>query len=51
MNKVSDPLFILNTTKKTYVSLNEDKYLELQNGQIHLWASVPFSTVETKYML
>ena len=46
IGKVSDPLFILDTTKKTYVSLNEDKYFELQNGQIRLRASVPFETVD-----
>ena len=34
--KVSDPVFILDTIKKTYVPLNDDKYQQLQNGQIRV---------------
>ena len=36
IGKVTDPLFILDAGKKTYIPLNEDMYQQLQTGQIRL---------------
>ena len=36
IEKVSDPLFILDTSKKSYLPLDEDKYQQLQKGELRL---------------
>ena len=36
IEKVSDPLFILDTSKKSYLPLDEDTYQQLQKGELRL---------------
>ena len=36
IEKVSDPLFILDTSKKGYLPLDKDKYQQLQKGELRL---------------